>query len=752
MFAKEIKEEKYNESGRNRDTISDMYRYWRAFKGHWLPATSIFIFTFLLSILYASVQKPLYRAQGQLLFRQEDKSIAGLQQQEEGNPQASSWLDADRILDTETRVLLSVPVLQKTISAIEEDSKSKGFTINLSDDLEEFRNSLSIRKSPNTNVLVIAYQSTNPQLAALVVNQLMKTYLDKNLLATRATASAARKFITAQLPKVTENAVSADLALRKYKERYNITDLDASKEALTRNKERVEADIDSVEAQLSDLGSRIQALQNQLGMTPQQAIALSSLRQSPLVQGVLEDYREVQRKLADARARFDERHPTIIELQAKQEQVQSLLQTQVKRVFQVKQLASNSKLQVGQIQDNLTDELIKSEVKRIGLVNQLSTLNAQKSLYQKQAANFPKLEQQQRELERQRLVADSTYQALLKSLQEVRIRENQTVGNVRIIEAALAPRRPNASKRSAILAAGSLVGIGLAALYIYWLEITNKKIKTVQQAREILNCNLLGTIPVFDKREVQLPVIDKPRTSISESYWMLQTNLRFLNEDSATKVIAVTSAVPGEGKSTVCANVAASMAQLGYKILIVDADMHFPSQHQIWKLPNTEGLSSSFSEDVNLSSSAFHNVSDNLDVITSGILPANPLLVVDSRGMNNFLELCARNYDYVFVDTPALATAADAITLGRMADGVLIVIRPGVADASNVKLVKEYLYQSGQNILGLAVNGILPENEDNRVPTNYYRSQANNQYSKSCHQALNRERNWLENLRFIKRS
>lgn len=738
------KEDKYNEVGRDRNIFSDIYNSWRLFKRHWLPAVTVFGTVVTIATLYASIQKPSYRAQGQLLFKQEDKTLMGLQSgDQQTGPQASGWMDADRILDTETRVLLSAPVLQQTLDAIQQDSKVRG----LPDNIEEFQQDVAIKKSPNTNVLVVSYQSKDPNIAALVVNQLMKTYLDKNLLATRATATAARKFITAQLPKVTENVVSADLALRRFKEKYNVTDLDATKGALSRNTERIEAQIDSVQAQLSDLKSRNKALEEKLGMSSQQAIAIGSLRQSPMVQGVLEDYRDVERKLADARARFDEGHPSIVQLKDKEKQIKTLLEGQVTKVLKNQQILFSNKLQVGQLQDALTDDLIKSEVSRIGLVNQLQTLNNQKNFYQQQAAILPRLEQQQRELERQRLVAESTYEALLKSLQEVRIRENQTVGNVRIIEIALTPSKPINSKKTAIIAAGSLAGILLAAAVIYFLEVTDKKIQTVREARELFDYTLLGTIPLFDKKG-QLPVIEQPRSSASESYWLLQANLKYLNEADSLKVMVVTSSVPKEGKSTTCANLAASMAQLGYKVLIVDADMHCPLQHQLWKIPNTKGLSNILSEDFNLQGNVFHTVLENLDVITSGTLPTNPLRVIDSRSMATLIEQCSKNYDYVFIDTPALALAADAASLGRMADGVVIVTRPGIADSNSSRLAKESLDQSGQNILGIVVNGVLPENEPRNSLLNYY-SHANGNGFKG---AASRERNWLDNLKFIKRS
>lgn len=127
------------------------------------------------------------------------------------------------------------------------------------------------------------------------------------------------------------------------------------------------------------------------------------------------------------------------------------------------------------------------------------------------------------------------------------------------------------------------------------------------------------------------------------------------------------------------------------------------------------------------------------------------LLVIDSKGMANFLEQCSNNYDYVFVDTPAWALAVDATTLGRMADGVVIVTRPGIADSTSSRLAKEYLDQSGQKVLGIVVNGVLPKNEPHGSLLQYY-AQAYNGESSFKRLTSSKERNWLDNLRFIKRS
>ncbi|NJK76827.1 MAG: lipopolysaccharide biosynthesis protein, partial [Microcoleus sp. SU_5_6] len=175
------------------------------------------------------------------------------------------------------------------------------------------------------------------------------------------------------------------------------------------------------------------------------------------------------------------------------------------------------------------------------------------------------------------------------------------MGNARIIQQASLPQEPVASRKSLMLVSGAMLGTlaGIAAALV--LESQDKSVKTIDEARDLFGLTLLGVIPAHKSEKNswgnflrpssgngdsepspgQIVVKDTPHTSISAAYRMLQANLRFLCSDKELKVIVVSSSLPQEGKSTVAANLAATVAQLGRKVLLVDADMHRPVQHRI---------------------------------------------------------------------------------------------------------------------------------------------------------------------------
>ena len=191
---------------------------------------------------------------------------------------------------------------------------------------------------------------------------------------------------------------------------------------------------------------------------------------------------------------------------------------------------------------------------------------------------------------------------------------------------------------------------------------------------------------------------------------MLQANLKFLSSERALKAVVVSSSVPKEGKSTVSANLAAAIAQLGRRVLLVDADMRCPVQHHIWNINNVAGLSN-----VIVSQTEFQNtvqeVMTNLDVLTAGVMPPNPMALLDSQRMASLVNYFTQVYDFVIIDAPPLVVAADALTLGKMTDGILLVARLDLLDFSSAASAKEALDRSYQKVLGLVVNGVNMPNQ-----------------------------------------
>ncbi|WP_414585239.1 GumC family protein [Scytonema sp. PCC 10023] len=694
-------------------------KYWQVLsqvlKRRWAPAIGIFLPVFLISLLGFSLKKPSYMTEGKLLFQRTTlSSLTGVGTEiAKLEPVAA---DKSNPLSTEAEVILSFPIVQKTIDRLNLKD-NKGASLKPRDLIKQ----LTVTGIKETDILKVSNKDTNPERGAQVVNTLMEAYLEHNVSYHRAQAVAARKFIEKQVPKAELVVREAEAELAQFKEKNKVVALQEEAIKAVEVISELQKQISADQSQIAEVKAQSEAIRNQLSMNSQQAVASTSLSQSAGVQDILKEVQQLESQLAARRTVLQDTHPEIINLESKLEALKGILQQRIGNVAGTKQPELNGNLQIGALQQQLTAELVRLESSRLGLTSKAAALSNLQAAYRQRLNILPRLEQQQRQLERKVQAAQSTYSLLLQKLQESRIAENQNVGNASIMSKAQPPEEPISSPVISYLSAGFLASIASLAT-IYLLEARDKSIKTVDEAKELLGLTLLGVIPSFSKSKKstrgnqesdlsthQLIVRDIPRSPISESFRMLRANLKFTSADKELKVIVVTSSVPKEGKSTVAANLAIAMAQRERKVLLVDGDLHRPVQHHIWDLPNSPGLSNVIVGQAEIWT-AIAQVMDNLYVLTSGVVPPSPASLLDSKRMAGLMQSFAANYDFVIIDAPSLTVAADAATLGQMADGVLLVVRPGVVDSANAAFAKELLEKSGQNVLGQVANAVLPQN------------------------------------------
>ncbi|MEM9164210.1 MAG: polysaccharide biosynthesis tyrosine autokinase, partial [Cyanobacteria bacterium P01_F01_bin.4] len=682
-------------------------QYWQILKRRWLPSSLIFANTLALMSILGLTQTPLFEAEGKLRFKSQDttSALTGL-----GNEigQLESLDSKENPIATEIGVIRTVPIIQKTIDQLDLKDEA-GNPVKP----KQFLGSLDVSNERGTDILKVIYQSPDAEVAEQVVDMLMSVYLAEHLLANRAEAAAAREFIEKQLPDAENRARQAEAALRDFKERNQVVALEAEALSTVSSLEDLQGQITGISSQLADTEAQFDTLQARLGRNPQAALIATAVSQSNGVQRVLTDYQEVEANLAAERVRFHNQHPTIVDLETKRANLDGLLNERIGTVLGPQDLPTDANLQIGEVEAELIGDYIRLEARLTGLQDQAIALQAAEQAYLERASNLPRLEQEQRELERQLEAAQSTYALLLQRLQEVRVAENQNVGNVRVIQPADVLTGPIAPRKKLYFVAGALLGglLGVGTALI--LEARDRSIKTVDEAKTRLGQPVLGVIPTFgkggrvnrlrdaDERTIPTLVVQGQNPSLaSEAYHMLRNNLKFLNSDHPPNVIVVTSSVPREGKSTVASNLAASIAQTGKQVLLIDADLHHPIQHWVWDIPNQEGLSNVLVGQVS-PEEAMTEVIPNLKVLLAGVVPPNPAALLDSQRMTTLLQAFKTQFDYVILDTPALSGGASASIIGKMADGMLLVVRPKVADNASLDYAKTLIEQSQQKVLGL---------------------------------------------------
>ncbi|QFS43260.1 GumC family protein [Nostoc sphaeroides] len=699
-------------SHQDEQDLINFQQYWLTLKRRWLLIITIMGSVFGVTGLVTFIQKPIYEAESKLLFNNQSPSSLTAVSQQLG--QLTGLTTNSNLLETEAEIIRSHPLTQKIIDELHiKDNLGQPL------ELRDFLRNLKIKNIRGTNILQLSYRSANPQEATAILNRLMSAYLENNIRINRSEATATREFLNKQLPLVQAKLAESQAALRRFKEKHEVVSLEAEAIEGVKRLNELSSQMTQLHAQLVDFRSRSGALQNQLALSTQQAMALTSLSQSIAVQQVLLEYHKVQDLLAVERSRLTDEHPVITSLLNKEQALRKQLEARVSQTLSSSQPIPEQDLQIGELKQTLTANLVQLEVQRLGLENQVGVLRKDFVLYQARIRSLPKLEQLQLQLQLELEIAQTTYGQMMKRLQETQILENQNVGNARILSEALLPKKPVSPIILLNLALGGFLGFFLGIGAALLLEAEDKSVKTAEEAQQLLDYPLLGTIPLFDQKTrlargesiTELPVLNNPYSSVNAAFEMLQINLGFTFYDKELKVVVVSSSVMNEGKSFIAANLAIATAQMGKRVLLIDADMRRPRQHEMWQQPNLMGLSNVLVGQATLAEAA-KEVMINLELLTSGTIPPNPAALLDSQSMKRLLQQAAQDYDCIIIDTLPLSIMPDASIVGKMADGMLLVARPGIVTSAAAKTTKGLLENSRVPVLGLVVNCVATDNND----------------------------------------
>ncbi|HEY9768062.1 MAG TPA: polysaccharide biosynthesis tyrosine autokinase [Coleofasciculaceae cyanobacterium] len=693
-------------SSASRDSLDvNLSEYFVKIKRRWKPALAIFLLTLGVTGALSLLQQKTYQAEGKLLFKQRSAGAIGDIGEQAGT--LETILTDQTPLSTQIEVLESEPVIQQVIDRQRlTDQEGEPLTP------EDFRKKLTTGVVGGTDVVEISYKHPNPKTASEIVNSLMDVYIQTQIKGNQSEPAAARAFLDKEMPTVEAKVKNAESEISAFRTENSIVDLAEEKKGLVSNLGALNQQISTTGSELQGMQAQSAALQSQLGLSLNQAVAANQLGSYPEVQSILEQLAQTESDLSKERQRFNEQHPAVISLNEKKtaltQQLRGLIAANVGEGVNVSQgLLQNN----NGTKENQLEKFISLKIEELSLQRQVSSLYQSQQEYLKRAKDLPRLEKQERELVRTAESAGKTYETLLNNLQEAQIAENNESGNADVVEYAAIPEKGNSGK-APLLGMGIVLGALLANLSIILLEMQDRSIQSLAEIKKKFPYKTVGITPLEPPSyQDRIVTRDEPDSFSSEVYRMIQANLKFLTSDKPPRVILVTSSVPEEGKSTVVANLAAAIAQLGRNVLLVDGDLRRSCQHTLWGVDNTHGLKDIVTNNQS-PIAVIKRPMPKLSVLTSGRVESNPLALLDSPELSDFIGRSRREYDLILIDAPPLPVTADVLTLSKLVDGILFVARPGVVEQESADLAQEALATTGQKVLGMVVNGVKPNDFD----------------------------------------
>jgi len=524
------------------------------------------------------------------------------------------------------------------------------------------------RLSQFSDILQISYADNVALRAKEAANALSKAYIIQSV--EKKTKEATRKlaFIDNQLKIITENLKGSAVKLEEFKRTSNTVDLSAKAENIIRHMSEYETKLAEITIQEEMLGSLTKQVRSGRNL---ESISISGGEMltasiSPLIVKLQEAI--MKKKLL--REGYTELHPEVRKLRKTIGQLKKIL------VSTIKNLNKSMKERKALLEKSIARE-------------------------QKLLNKLPADERMFGQLQRKFVVNEKVYSYLLEKRLETEIIRASTVSKNRIVDEALTPGGPIQPQRKKIILIGLTLGLILGILLAFLRGYLDDRIKEEEDITSVTDVPLVGLIPSIKNDSDKLKVFLSPKSAVAEAFRNLRTNLQFMSNYKSTHTIAVTSTVGGEGKTTVCINLAGIMSMAGKKTVILNLDMRKPTLHEKFGLSNKQGMSTLLSGSTNLGQVIQKTEYDNLDIITSGPLPPNPSELIQGEVMERVLEKLREVYDVIILDTPPVGLVVDAKTLMHLVDTSIYVMRANYSKKGFLKSIKEI--SSLKEVQGLSI-------------------------------------------------
>ncbi|STR63532.1 tyrosine-protein kinase Wzc [Klebsiella michiganensis] len=384
--------------------------------------------------------------------------------------------------------------------------------------------------------------------------------------------------------------------------------------------------------------------------------------------------------------------------------------------------------------DNQLNELTfrESEVSQLftkehptykALLEKRKTLQDEKAKLNERVSSMPQTQQDILQLSRDVESGQAVYMQLLNRQQELSIAKSSAIGNVRIIDDAVAQPQPVEPKKVMILLVGFILGAVISLGLVLLRMFLRRGIESPEQLEDA-GINVYASIPVsetFAKKTVQLAGWNKNKTSEYQSFLAvenpadlaieairgLRTSLHFAMMEARNNILMISGASPNAGKTFVSSNLAAIISQTGKNVLFIDTDMRKGYTHKLFNLDNSNGLSDILAGKIS-AADAIKSVKDaGFHYISRGVVPPNPAELLMHRRLDELLTWASKNYDLVILDTPPILAVTDAAIIGNYVGTTLLVARFEQNTVKEIEVSAKRFEQSGVVIKGCILNGVI---------------------------------------------
>jgi capsular exopolysaccharide synthesis family protein len=708
------------------EKVPGLVEYARVIQKRRATILTIAFVVFSIGLFATLKEKPVYRARVLVEIQKENPDIPSLQELFQLESISDTYLETQyRILKSENlarRVISDLKldqlaefnqpphwwarggqetISQPALAALESSSPESAIDNEV---LKKFQDRLDVEPLKRSRLVEVSFESNDRNLAAQVVNTLASTYIQQNLESRWQASQKASEWLSQQLMGMKSKLEKSEDDLQQYARDNGLlfleTDKGTSENIVTQRLRQLQEELTKAQADRYEKQS--------LYLLVQQGdfSSLPGVFNNKLMQDLTEKLAELQRERSRVSSIFNPDYPQVKEIQNQIDEAQSDLSSERERA--AKAITNDYRAAVER--ENMLQQAFKDQQHDADLI-------AEKSV-------------QYNILKREADTNKQLYVGLLEKLKETGVSTSMKAANIRVIDPAYPPKKPDSPRVPLNLSLAMLLGLSLGIGAAFLQEHLDNSFKTAGEIERFLQLPALASVPAVQAATngnghslyararhmagEKYPASLVPswnriegngqNTALAEAFHELRTSVLLSTAKHPPKTLLVTSAKGGEGKTTVAANLAVSLAQLGEKVLLIDADLRRPSLHNFFGIPNTSGLVNFLTGNPDWRNLLSHPAPIGLSVLPSGPIPPNPADLLSSEYMPALIREASKEYKFIVLDSPPLLNLADSRILATLVDGVILVVGGGITPRELVHRAYASAVDAGSHVLGATIN------------------------------------------------
>ncbi len=655
-------------------------------------------FAFLAIVVIGSyIVKPIYAGKAKVLIESTDTlsslmSILGLTTQ--GASLSTTYEEAH---ETDIALTTISPILEKLISNLNlKDRKGealKSEALIKSSILNKIlpQPYIEVEQYEDADILLITSNSTSRQEAAKMSNELARLYIEDRLAKIRENYTTTRLLLENQIKDVKEKYYESLSEKRDFMIKEETVDLSTETSNLLKYILDLKNEYKDNEIAIAQASENIAFIQKKFEGKEYASDVLINQLESKL-NDLLVD-------IAGKKIDFTEEHPDILQINRQIDTIKNILKDRADIIL------SSEKVPIAPIYGDLIKSLKDAYINKgiCGIKGDLLKRYIENS--QDDLIKIPPKKMKLSEIDLSLSVHEDIYKSLLQYLTQVGIAESMTLSNIRLVEPAAEPVKPDFPNKTLNCILGVILGLFWGFSLAFFMEYIDNTIKSHEDIKRIKSLTLLGTVPRAKQLKKMRTIANlDPTSHIVEAYRTIKNSIKYTSTDKPIKSLVITSSINLEGKSSTTLNIAITFSMEGKKIIVVDLDLRRPAINKFFNITTDNGVTNVLAEGLQLEKAIVHSGIRGLDLLLSGPVPPDPNKLIESQKIKDIINTLKGMYDMVIIDTPPVMLVNDAIVLGNIVDGVLYVIESERATFQMVEHVKENIDKAGINLIGVVLN------------------------------------------------